>query len=727
MRTGLALMALAAIVAPAWPAAGGLPSLRSSGATCAFDPARGGRLGDVRLDGGPALTGSGRNLVGEWVLDLGLGDSPDETWAPSAGAGAIVERRLDRLTFSADGKGLRLVQVFRAAAGAPGLVAEAWLVNLRQTRVVLGRASFTLGPIQIGGRVAEDEYLYPPGVFQQIRGPVTDALPGPMGARYIYGCLQATDKLMLPLAAVWDGGAGAAVSLACRNDEAVARVGVIGGEEGHLQAAFGIYRAVQPGGRLFLGKVLVALWRSARRPAGGTSWVSALETAKRACLANGIVAPPAAQPPFAKDLQIAWVGPDGPPYGSFDAIRERLGAMAAGGLNAVIVGGRTWFCRNSVHPDVLDFLPVLRGGQYTPDDTASGGVAGLRRLIAEGHRLGMRVFCWGPTLAGVALESPEVAGKPDWWIRKADGSLNLWYPTLAPPDASVEGWRRFVVGTVRRIITDYGFDGCWLDSTWKDHGLNWQSAGGWYGGPNGAKVSLLREIRRAAKSLKPDFLLMAESGGAETASAFDLWYVRALGVFALVPPERMQEAVMTEEACRLPGARPFGQFQVDPGPLGDEHPTRRPLLLPDSYKATLFLINTLPRVPAYFVGDPLAGLLDQPELGAVTRRLMAVRRERRELVDGEVVFGGVDSSAPQVVRFCRVLGRRASLVLVNCGAGPVTSRITLTGRTAALFAGSGRLRDLLGQATVGPTVRRASGAFYFGVTLPGYRGAVLTR
>ncbi len=333
----------------------------------------------------------------------------------------------------------------------------------------------------------------------------------------------------------------------------------------------------------------------------------------------------------------------------------------------------------------------------------------------------MKVFCWGPTLAGIALESPEVASKPEWWIRKADGSLSLWYAELAPPDTSVEGWRQFVLGTVRQIIEVQRFDGCWLDSTWKDHGLNLKSASGWYGGPNGAKVSLLREVRQLAKSLNPSFVLMAESGGAEAASAVDVCYVRALGVFPLVPAERMQEAVRTEEACRLEGERPFGQFQVDPGPLGDEHPVRKRLLVRDSWKATLFLLNTLPRVPAYFVGDPLAKLVDDPELGEAARRLMAVRRSRAEMVDGKVVFDGLLSSAPQVVRFCRVLGRKASLVLVNCGAEPATTRITLSGEMARLVGRGWQPRDLLGQAAVS----RAAGSVAMDVTLPAYRGAVL--
>jgi hypothetical protein len=501
---------------------------------------------------------------------------------------------------------------------------------------------------------------------------------------------------------------------------------VIGGEAGQLRASFGIYRRVPAGGRLYLGRIALALWRRRTEPLGRPAWAAALDSLKRACVAGSLVEAPATPPPFVKDLQIAWIGPYCPPYATFDDIRARLPAMASGGINALIVGGRLWYCRNSARPELPDFLPILRDGRYVVDDTASGGEGGLRRLIAGAHGSGMKVFCWGPTLAGVALESPEVDRNPDWWIRQADGQLNLWYSMLAPPDASVDGWRRFVLDTVRSIVQEHRFDGCWLDSTWKDHGLNRQSHNGWPGGPNGAKVSLLREIRALAKSLNPEFVVMAESGGAETASATDLSYVRALGVFPLVPPERMQEAVLTEEACRLPGARPFGQFQVDPGPLGEEHPTRRPLLLPDSWKAALFLNNTLPRVPAYFVGDPLAQLLDAPEFGAVTRRLLVVRRTHRELIDGDVVFEGLQSSAPQVVRFCRVSGHNASLVVVNCGPESVTSRITLSGSVAKHFAGRRDVSDLLEEATVRRLPRSVDdGTVTLDVGLPGYRGAIL--
>jgi len=722
----IALALLAAIAAAGQTHAADLLSMACGGATFAFDPAHGGRIAEVALKAGPPLARAGERAAGEWEIALGLGDRPDETWTAGGAKAALVARREGRLRLEAAANGLRLIQTCEPWAGSAGVVEEAWLVNERGGNVVVGRATFGMGPISLGGHVEQNEYVYPPGVFQHLRGPVAEALPGPMGQRHIYGCLQQTDKLMLPLAAIWDDTVGVALALACRNDEAAVRVGVIGGDVGRLQATFGIYRQVPPGGRLYLGKVAVGLWRRTTQPASPTAWAAALAAYRRACVAGGIVETPKTLPPFTKDLQIAWIGPYCAPYATFDDIRARLPAMAAGGINALIVGGRLWYCRNSARPELPDFLPILRNGGYTVDDTVSGGEAGLRRLIDEGHRLRMKVFCWGPTLAGVALESPEVAEKPDWWIRRADGQLNLWYSMLAPPDASVEGWRDFVLDTVRRISEEYRFDGCWLDSTWKDHALNLQSRSGWYGGPNGAKVSLLREIRALVKSLNPDFVLMAESGGAETASAVDLWYVRSLGVFPLVPPERMQEVVMTEEACRLPGVRPFGQLQVDPGPLGETHPTRRALLLPDSWKATLFLNSTLPRVPAYFVGNPLAGLLDQPELGQVTRRLLVVRRCNRELVDGEVVFEGVQSSAPPVVRFCRVAGRKASLVLVNCSAEPVASRITLSGSVAALFPASESVRDLLEEAVVGPLQRSADGrAVALEVTLPGYRGAIL--
>ena len=639
----------------------------------------------------------GMNLTGTWSVDLGFGDTPDEVWTPAAPTA------------------LRLEESRTLLPGGSGIVLQAWLSNDRTESIVVGRARFTLGPVAIGGKIDHNEYLYPPQVFQQMRGPVSEATQGFMNSQYIYGAIQPTDKLSLPMAAIWDGPTGTALGLGCRNDEAVVRVGVIGGEAGRLETNIAIYRTLAPGGRLYLGRVLVGIARSQ-----GDSY-EAMAALKLLCIAAGVVQAPQKPPAFLKGLQIAWIGPYCPPYNTFDDIRAKLPAMAEGGINALIVGGRLWYCRNSLRPELGDFLPILRGGKYTVDDTVSGGEAGLRRLIDEGHRLGMKVFCWGPTLAGIALESPEVQSKPDWWIRKADGSLNLWYQELAPPDASVEGWRQWVLGTVRQIAEEQRFDGCWLDSTWKDHALNLNSASGWYGGPNGAKVSLLREIRQLAKSLNPSFLLMAESGGAETGSAVDLCYVRALGVFPLVPPERMQEVVRTEEACRLDGERPFGQYQVDPGPLGDEHPVRKRLLVRDSWKATLFLVNTLPRVPAYFVGDPIAKLVDDPELGEVARRLMAVRRSRSELVDGKVVFDGIVSSAPQVVHFCRVLGRKASLVLVNCGAESATTSITLSGETARLVGHGWKPKDLLGQAVV----TRVAGSVAIDVTLPAYRGAIM--
>jgi hypothetical protein len=696
-------------------------ALQGGGAIFRLDAEQGGRIASVAIEKGPPLTVAADQITSAWEIGLGLGDTPDETWTTAAAGPATVDRDGDRVRMMASARGLRLEQSYALVPGSAGLVMEAWLSNSRTESVIVGRAQFTLGPVAIGGRVDHNEYLYPPQVFQQMRGPLSEATPGFMNNQYIYGAIQPTDKLSLPMVAIWDEPSGVALGLGCRNDEAVVRVGVIGGEAGQLETNVAIYRTLQPGEKLLLGRILIGLYRRPPTAEKADSWAAAMASLKLMCVAGGVVEPPHKAPAFLKDLQIAWIGPYCAPYNTFDDIRAKLPAMAAGGINALLVGGRLWYCRNSARPELGDFLPILRGGKYSVDDTVSGGEAGLRRLLDEGHRLGMKVFCWGPTLAGIALESPEVQSKPEWWIRKADGSLNLWYQELAPPDATVEGWRQFVLSTVRQIAEEQRFDGCWLDSTWKDHALNFKSASGWYGGPNGAKLSLIRDVRRMVKSLNPNFVLMAESGGAETGSAVDVCYVRALGVFPLVPPERMQETVRTEEACRLDGERPFGQFQVDPGPLGDEHPVRKRLLVRDSWKATLFLVNTLPRVPGYFVGDPIAKLVDHPELGEVARRLMAVRRSRPEMVDGKVVFEGVQSSAPQVVRFCRVLGRRASLVLVNCGAEPATARITLSGETARQFGRGWQPKDLLGQAVV----TKVAGSDAIDVTLPAYRGAIL--
>lgn len=677
-----------------------LAMLRRGGATWLLIPAL--MALEIMLPAGPVLAAAEQRLAGEWRVELGAGDTPAEVWTPGTGGG------------------LRLVTDSRPW-GEAGVVEDCRLVNERKVPVVVGRAVFTAGPIPLGGDVAAEQFIYPPGVFQDMRGLVADAEPGRMGSRYIYGCLQATDKLMLPLAMIWDEQAGVAAALACRNDEAVCRIGVIGPGAGRLQAAFGLYRTVPPDGRVYLGRIGLGL-RKRSKP--GDSWPAALHDFRDACLSGEIVAPPARAPGFVSGLQITSIGPFCPPIAGFDDIRAMLPAIAAGGINALNLGGRVWYCDDSIHPGSGDFLPILRQRRYDTDER-SGGDAGLLRLVHEAHRLGMRVFCWGPTLAGVSLRSPEVAGYPGWWIRKADGGLNLWYAGMAPPDASVAGWRQFVIGTVERYIRDFHFDGCWLDSTWKDHALNYASADGWFGAPNGAKLSLVRAIRERAKALNPDFVVMAESGGAETGSLADVSYVRALGVFPLVAPEQMQDSVMAEEACRLPGARPFGQYQVDPGPLGDAHPVRQRMLLRESYKAALFLNNTLPRVPVYFVGEPLAGLLDEPELGSVVRRLIAVRRTHPELSGGTVSFDGITSSAPQVVRYWRVAGWSVSLVVVNCAPGATTTRLALSGPPAAPWRSARAAQDLLSQATVSPPACAADGSVSLEVTLPGFRGAVL--
>ena len=108
---------------------------------------------------------------------------------------------------------------------------------------------------------------------------------------------------------------------------------------------------------------------------------------------------------------------------------------------------------------------------------------------------------------------------------------------MAPANPASPGWRDFFKRIVTRAVKDYGIDGFWLDSSWQDHALNYKAPDGWYGGPNGSKVSMIQEIVDTAKDINPEVVTMGEVAGIEYTTRLDIDYLQAFGIWPALKPE----------------------------------------------------------------------------------------------------------------------------------------------------------------------------------------------
>ncbi|MBI3919964.1 MAG: hypothetical protein HY318_01000 [Armatimonadetes bacterium] len=722
----------------------------------AFDKSRSGALVSANDKRFPALklcTDHGV-LQGEWGVEL--------EGAPSFRSSSTSYLKAEHtpsggectLEIHSQGPQATLVQTYSLKRNESYLVCRAEYKNLSPTDVQLKQYRYSLQNVAIGGSVTDNRFLYPPQIFHLMYGKIKDATADYLGRRYIYGSLQQTTKLMLPYAMIYNDTLKECLTIAGMNSRTVVRVGALGGESGSLTSLFDVFKLLRSEQTEALGTVYLAFLKG--------DWRAGTVAEKRLLMREAGCRPPRTLPRFTRDLVIMADGIPGVDINTFDDLGRALKDYRDAGVTALWIGGKTWFCPYSLKPEGPEgFIPIPQKGYVVPDPTA-GGEAGLRRLIGKAHSLGMKLFVWGPTsMAGIALQSDESKTQPDWWVYDKEGKFSNWYPFMAPANPNSPGWRSFFLNNVRRIVKDYGVDGFWLDSSWQDHQLNYRAKDGWYGGPNGAKLSLIDEIVAEAKKVNPECVVMAEGGGIETMSRVDAAYIQAFGIWPTIRPDEVQRFVLAQELNRVPGIRPFGQVCEGLGFYAEmsEEPRQLAENCVDSWIAKTFLVSTLDRVPVYFgLNWGIANLLKEArmkssaggaartgELGAAHigqefrdwfdsfRKINKIRAQCPEVREGETLFDCVEVSSASVVHYLRHLGNRDSVILLNADGKPqsVTARIV---RPEIMHMGRGK-RYRITNLMTGDLLRKADGTDTwsmtditlkgFSISLRGYEGAVL--
>lgn len=635
-----------------------------------FDTAQGGALVQiVDKNSTTTFTFPGQHINGQWSIEI----TPASAFPNYEGGECSFDENEAVLRLQSSHADGQLTHIYRLKKGAKYLILESIFSNKTDHPVFLGNFRYTLANLAIGESIEDNQYIYPPTWLHFMKGNIADATPDEMNARYIYGYSQSTDKMMLPYAMIFNQASRDTLAMAAVNSRAKVFTGAFGGEAGTLDCRFDHFRMVQPEENIAAGTVYLSALQ------GG--WQQAMQDEKDILIKEAGFRAPAGLPAFVKDLVIVWHGIPGVNVHNYHNLGEKLKNLSDAGVNAVIVGGKLWHCPASGNGEgtIFDYIPIPRDGWVVPA-ADTGGLDGLKELMNTAHALGMKLFTWGPvSMAGIAREAAEAASKPDWWIHKENGEFNDWYHFMAPANPHSEGWRNFFLNNIEKIVRDYGVDGFWLDSSWQDHQRNYQAADGWQGAPNGAKLELVDQIVAAAKTINPDCVVMAEASGAEFMSRVDIAYLQVHGIWPAVPPEGIQEMLIAQEINRIPRVRPFGQIELGAGfypELKDENARRIAQDYADSWIAKTFLTSTLDRIPVYFGLSWDIDLLFLPDANNPNRekfqrwfdmvaRINKVRSENREIIDGETIFGAIETSSPSVVNYLRKEGENVSIIVLN--------------------------------------------------------------
>jgi glycosidase len=150
--------------------------------------------------------------------------------------------------------------------------------------------------------------------------------------------------------------------------------------------------------------------------------------------------------------------------GTFDGVRARLDYLQELGINVIwmmpvhAIGKRD---RRGTLGDpyaVRDFEAI---------DPALGDSAGLRALVDAIHARGMRiVYDW--TLNRSSADHPLTVSHPDWYTRRADGTVYYAVPErgyFAGFDFRNRALRSYLLGAMQRWIARYDIDGLRFDDS----------------------------------------------------------------------------------------------------------------------------------------------------------------------------------------------------------------------------------------------------------------------
>ena len=639
----------------------------------------------------------------------------------------------ERYSVTPDGQFIRVDAVYTRAGGKPAM---------------LNFAFFDLENAVPGRDIAQTRFIYPPHAFNFLHGAMTEADARTMNARYIYGNMMSTDKLMLPYAMIYHRDRPQTLALSIVKRDAKNFVGVFGGKTGSLRTRSAILKRLAPGQREDLPTVIISFFTA--------DWQRAMAAQREMMLKEYQWRKVRRTTADLEDMVILWDGMPGVNVETYADLAKWMPEYRKLGINALIAGGRMWYCYFEKDPasGVTGYIPIPVNGEVIPSEK-SGGMEGLKILRKACADNQIRLMAWGPvSMSGMDKHADEGKTSPEWFNRKADGSWNKWYSFMIPGNPGNPGWRKFYVGNAVKMLTAYGLQGIWLDSSWQDHRSNELSPTGYFGESNGNVYSLMREIAAAVDRVNPDAVLMGETGGVEAHMALDLVYSAMHGVWPGIPPEEVQNLVIAEDLCRLPGFRHFGQVTMGLGflpTLKDRDKVELAKKYRDSWIARTFLVSTSECTPVYFglnwsIGHTLRAdrktlnAESNPELRMAKEnaprnaawvklfaRLNEIRHANPELRRGRTIFSDTAVSDRRIVHFVRQNDSASSVVLLNADVQSVSFTCRICPRSSLRLEGETvyQIRELVSGRVIDSLSGKMLTEKGIDLTLAPYQGVIL--
>lgn len=390
------------------------------------------------------------------------------------------------------------------------------------------------------------------------------------------------------------------------------------------------------------------------------------------------------------------------------------------GINTIMIHG---FWHSSMHelhdervmPNVCCILPINDRYEVTPE---FGGPEACREMVKAAHEMGLRLLVW-ITAAGLPWQAEQVQQHPEWFLYdrvprcnsdirnptrpeyeildRPDEYLAVTYPEIATADPLNYHWRQFMLDSLQ-YMRELGFDGVFVDSLMSVP-PNFRRYP-WYGENIRGNVSLWRDLRAEMKKIDPDFFVMGETKGYETARVTDLVLFRNQPHAPRVPewqskefgPEEVLDFLRIERLSLLPGQKAKtcdGYFsdgwiaeEGDPRNLGEERfPWFVYELLGDFiFRTALYCFRyhyMHPARPSQWIQRPEDLSPIEVRFWDLIKHLLEIRAQRPELRRGEQVFEGIECDTSGVVTFARVHEEGFALCLINFNSEPVHTTVTV--------------------------------------------------
>ena len=347
--------------------------------------------------------------------------------------------------------------------------------------------------------------------------------------------------------------------------------------------------------------------------------------------------------------------------GTFDGVRARLGYLAELGVNTlwimpvypIGVVGRRGACGDPYA--VRDFLAI---------DPALGDEHAFRALVDAAHARGMRVLLdW--TLNRASVDNPLTQSHPEWFTRRADGSIYYAVPNrdyFAGFDFSNAALRRYLLDAMAGWVARFGLDGLRFDDS------------------DITPLDFLEQIRARLVAVQPDIALISQAyDEVHHFASCDLTYEGGTRAILLrCAAGQASGADLARYWNESTYSFPRGALRLRW--LDEKEQPRAGSLLGPALRPAAVVLLALDGVPHLLMGQEFGDtswrdwtvLFDEYRLDweafdaslfAHYQRLLALRRAHAPLRRGSVDF--VDGLPHGVVGFVRATAQQRLLVLAN--------------------------------------------------------------